>query len=69
MHKFTVLIDGSLRTFSKFEDIPENFDNIIEFLPHIPDPPHSEDQHKEIEQWNSRLQLLIAKENQKNGIS
>lgn len=69
MHKFTVLIDGNLKTFSKFEDIPENFDNIIEFVPDIPDPPHSEDQHKEIEQWNSKLQELIAKENQKNGIS
>lgn len=69
MHKFTVLINGKLQTFHRFEDIPNNFDNLIEFIPEIPDPPHTEDQHREIEEWNGRLQSLIAKENQKNGIS
>jgi hypothetical protein len=69
MHKFVLLIDGELKTYTSWESIPEDFDHVIEFIPHIPDGPHSEEQHEEIEQWHHRLQQLIKKENRKNGIS
>jgi len=65
MHKFTVLINGDLQTFYRFEDIPENFDNLIEFIPEIPDPPHTLAQHLEMDKWNEKLQELILKENKK----
>jgi hypothetical protein len=63
MHKFVIIVDGELVTYTKYEDIPDNFDHVIEFVPEIPDGPHTENQHEEIDQWNNRLQLLIQKEN------
>lgn len=61
------MVNSELVTYSKFEDIPEDFDHVIEFVPEIPEGPHIHEQHEEIEKWNSRLQELIAKENRKNG--
>jgi hypothetical protein len=63
MHKFVIIVDGELVTYTKYEDIPDNFDHVIEFVPEIPNSPHTENQHEEIDQWNNRLQLLIQKEN------
>lgn len=67
MHKFVFLIDKELKTYHNYEEIPENFDHIIEFLPEIPNSPHSNEDHEEIESWNAKLQLLIAKERKKHG--
>lgn len=62
MHKFVIIVDGELNTYTKYEDIPEDFDHVIEFKPEIPEPPHTEEQHEEIEQWNLCLQKLMEKE-------
>lgn len=62
MHEFVVLIDGVLKTFSKYEDIPEKIDNVIKFLPCIPEPPHEKHQHDEMEQWNIKLKELLTRE-------
>ena len=32
---------------------------VFKFLPEIPFPPHTEEQHEEIESWNSKLQKLM----------
>ena len=56
-------LDGSYAPGGKlYDDIPEQFDNIIKFLPDIPDGPHSHDDHDEISKWNERLQQLMEKE-------
>jgi hypothetical protein len=62
MSEFVILINGELKTFHKFEDIPETFDNVIKFIPDIPDGPHTEEEHHEISLWNERLQELIRRE-------
>jgi hypothetical protein len=69
MHKFVIMVEGELRTYINYDDIPDNFDHVIEFIPEIPDGPHTEEQHEEMSKWNQRLQLLIAKENSKIGHS
>ena len=61
-HEFVILVNGKLETFTRYEDIPEEFDNVIKFLPEVPDAPHTEEQHEEIESWNSKLQKLMEKE-------
>ena len=63
MHKFVVLKDGELLTFTQYDDIPRDFVHVIEFLPEIPPEPHTQEQHEEIEQWNSKLQELMEIEN------
>lgn len=61
-HEFVVLIGKELKTYTRYEDIPEEFDNVIRFIPEVPEPPHTQEQHEEIGSWNKKLQLLMEKE-------
>ena len=59
-HEFILLINGELKTFTDYDDIPEKFDNVIKFLP---DVSHEEVDHSgENNIWNDRLQELIKRE-------
>lgn len=69
MHKFVLLVNGQLNTYTSWESLPDDFDHVIEFIPDIPDPPHTVEQHAEIDQWHDRLQSLVGKENKKYGNS
>jgi len=64
---FEFLIDNKIETFYDYREIPKDFDHVIKFVPEIPDGPHTHDQHEDIDQWNARLQELVAKERAKNG--
>jgi hypothetical protein len=59
---FEFIIDGELKTFDDYTQIPEDFDHVIKFIPEIPDSPHSDHDHEEINKWNERLQKLMEKE-------
>ena len=61
-HEFVVLLNGQLITYTQYEDIPESFDNLIRFVPEIPEAPHTHDQHEEIDSWNHKLQELMKRE-------
>lgn len=58
-HRFVVRIGQHLHTFERYEDIPAEFDHLIEFCPDIPPPPHTAQQHEEIEAWQPRFQKLM----------
>lgn len=59
-HEFILLINGELKTYTEYEDIPENFDNVIKFAP---DVPHEEVDHEHgTNVWNDKLQELIKRE-------
>ena len=62
MHEFVIKDKGKLVTYTDFDAIPNEFDHIIKFAPSVPEPPHSDEQHEEIEQWNDRLQELVKRE-------
>ena len=62
MAEFQFIINGELVTFDKYEEIPEEFEHVIKFLPDIILPPHTEDEHEELAKWDSRLQELMEKE-------
>lgn len=70
-HKFVILRKGVLETYSKYEDIPLDLDHVIEFNPVIPQPPHTEEQHEEIESWFTKFKTLleIEKTNGRNSSS
>ena len=61
-HEFVVLINGQLQTYDKYEDIPLEFDNVIKFLPEIPEGPHTHEQHEELDLWNNKLKELLKRE-------
>ena len=62
MAEFQFIVNGELITYDKFEDIPEDFEHVIKFLPDVIPEPHTEEEHAEMAQWNTRLQKLMEKE-------
>ena len=58
-HRFVVRVGSELRTYERYEDIPAEFDHLIEFLPEIPPPPHTDEQHQEIDAWQPRFERLM----------
>ena len=62
MAEFQFIINGELVTFDNYENIPDEFEHVIRFLPDIISEPHTEDEHDEIAVWNDRLQQLMEKE-------
>ena len=58
-HEFIVKRNGLLETYTRYEDIPNDFDHVIKFLPEIPPEPHTEEQHHEIDKWPGKLQALL----------
>ena len=67
MAEFQLIVNGILETYTKYEDIPDTFENVIKFLPDLPEPEgedgnHTDEQHAEMARWNGRLQALMEKE-------
>ena len=62
MAEFQFIVNGELITYDKYENIPEDFEHVIKFLPDVIPEPHTEEEHEEIAQWNTRLQKLMEKE-------
>jgi len=62
-HRFVVMINNVLHTYDQYEQIPEQFDHVIEFQPEIPPEPHTDAQHTEIESWIPRFHRLMEIEN------
>ena len=62
MAEFQFIINGELVLYDKYEDIPEDFEHVIRFIPDVPPEPHTEDEHEEMAKWNIRLQELMEKE-------
>ena len=62
MHNFEILLDGVLKTYREYDEIPKSFDNVSCFRPDLPPPPHTEEQHTEIHGWEEKFKLLLQRE-------
>ncbi len=62
MAEFQFIVNGELVTYDSWENIPEEFEHGIKFIPDVPTEPNTEDEHAEMEIWNTRLQQLLEKE-------
>ena len=56
------MIQGQLHEFTDYADIPSVIDNVIEFSPEVPPPPHTDAEHAEIESWAERFDELMERE-------
>lgn len=65
-NEFVVLIKGELKTYERFEDIPQVIDNVIKFIPDVPNPPHTHEQHEEIDAWQDKFKELMGRETNGN---
>ena len=61
--EFIIKQGSALVTYDDYDDIPTKFDHVISFEPDAPEPPHSEEDHKEMETYNTKLQELMRREN------
>ena len=57
--RFVFRVAGVPRTCRRWEDVPLVFEEVIAFQPDIPPPPHTPEQHAEIERWEARLRWLL----------
>lgn len=58
-HCFRFMVGGEIKEFTRYEDIPLEFDHIIEFMPEIPEPPYTEEEKREIHEWLPRFNQLM----------
>ena len=59
--KFKVLIDGDVKKYTNYNDIPEKIDDVIQCLFDVPEPPHTDEQHEEMEQHLSKISELVKR--------
>ena len=59
--KFKVLIDGDVKKYTNYNDIPEKIDDVIQCLFDVPKPPHTDEQHEEMEQHVSKINELVKR--------
>ena len=65
MAEFQFIVNGELVIYDKYEEIPDEFEHVIKFLPDIPETvndDHTDEEHEELAKWNDRLQELMEKE-------
>ena len=58
-HRFVIMHNEQLSEYTKYEQIPSDFDHVIEFAPEIPTGPHTDQDHEEIEQWQTKFERLM----------
>ena len=58
-HRFVIMQDDKLYEYTEYDQIPNEFDLVIEFAPEIPPGPHTDQQHEEIEQWQTKFERLM----------
>lgn len=58
-HEFVVMRGGKLETYHNYDDIPDDFQHVIKFIPEAPPPPHTHEQHEELDSWLGRLDRLM----------
>ena len=59
---YKVLVGGKVVTYTNWNDIPDSFENMISFEPDAPPSPHSEEDHKMIEEFDNKLHELLRRE-------
>ena len=60
--KFVVLKNKKLHAYTNYNDIPDEFEHLIEFKPDVPPEPHqNEAEHEEIAGWGPRLQETLKR--------
>jgi len=59
---FKVRISDEVYTFTEYDDIPQEFDHLIMFMPEIPEGPHTDEEHEYIEQLNDVMKELMTRE-------
>ena len=65
MAEFVFKRGTEILTFNEWKDslYDLSFDHVIKFIPDVPADPHTDEEHVEMAQWNTRLKKLMEIEN------
>lgn len=66
-HRFDIILNGKIQSYTEFESIPDEFEHLVAFLPEIPPPPHTAEQHAEIDTWQDKFNQLMRRANASRG--
>lgn len=64
---FVILNEGKILSFQDYNDIPLVFDNLISFEPVTPEPPHTDIEHGQMEQFQTLFEDLLKRERYASG--
>ena len=56
------LLDKTIVDYTNFDDIPDKVYRVLKFIPEYPPSPHSEEDHKMIEEFDNKLHELLRRE-------
>jgi hypothetical protein len=59
--EFVIRINGKLKTYNSFDDIPNIFEHVISFKPDYPPEPHTEEQHNQMSKFDDYLKELMSR--------
>lgn len=59
---YAVILDGELQEFDHYDDLPEQFDRLVRFIPPVEPAPHTAEQHEATARWPARLAALMERE-------
>ena len=54
--------DNNIIEYDNFDDIPDKFYRLLKYNPEYPPTPHSEEDHKMIEEFDKKLHELLRRE-------
>ena len=56
------MFDRSIIEYDNYDDIPDKFYRLLKYNPEYPPTPHSEEDHKMIEEFDKKLHELLRRE-------
>lgn len=59
---YRILLNNRIEIYTDTDDIPEEFDNLIDFAPEYPKGPHTEEEHQMIDGMGNVLRELLNRE-------
>lgn len=60
--EYVIRIGNDIITYYEYDDIPESFDHLIKYSPIPILPPHTQEQHDEMESYVDKLNDLMKRE-------
>jgi len=61
---FIVRVDGEVQSYTDYNDVPQEVEAVIKFVPNIPADPHTLQQHEDISKWNDEMLGLVDRAGQ-----
>ena len=55
-------LDNNIIEYDNYDNIPDKFFRLIKYNPEYPPTPHSEEDHKMIEEFDNKLHDLLRRE-------